>query len=71
MNILITQHRLTDRGDSELYTLELAHRLTQQGHCVIVYCPRLGPLADAFLAATIPVVAASNTHPTLSTASLA
>ena len=56
MNILITQHRLTDRGDSELYTLELAHRLIQQGHCVIVYCPRLGPLADTFLEATIPVV---------------
>ena len=56
MDILITQHRLTDRGDSELYTLELAHQLIQQGHCVIVYCPRMGPLADAFLAATIPVV---------------
>ena len=56
MNILITQHRLTDRGDSELYTLELAQRLIQQGHCVIVYCPRLGPLTDKFLEATIPVV---------------
>ena len=56
MNILITQHRLTVRGDSELYTLELAQRLLQQGHCVIVYCPRLGPMADAFLEATIPVV---------------
>ena len=56
MNILITQHRLTNRGDSELYTLELAHKLIQKGHCVIVYCPRLGPLADAFLEATIPVV---------------
>ena len=56
MDILITQHRLTDRGDSELYTLELAHRLIQQGHNVIVYCPRLGQLADSFLEATIPVV---------------
>lgn len=56
MNILITQHRLNNRGDSELYTLELAHRLIQQGHCVIVYCPRLGPMADAFENATIPVV---------------
>lgn len=56
MNILITQHRLMQRGDSELYTLELAHRLIQKGHCVIVYCPKLGPMADAFLQATIPVV---------------
>ena len=56
MDILITQHRLTNRGDSELYALELAHRLIQQGHCVIVYCPRLGPLAEAFNRATIPVI---------------
>ena len=56
MDILITQHRLANRGDSELYTLELAHRLIQQGHCVIVYCPRLGQLAEAFTRATIPVV---------------
>lgn len=56
MDILITQARLANRGDSELYTLELAHSLIQQGHCVIVYCPRLGPLADAFEKATIPVV---------------
>ena len=56
MDILITQHRLTDRGDSELYTLELAHRLIQRGHNVIVYCPRLGQFADSFLDATIPVV---------------
>ena len=56
MNILITQHRLINRGDSELYALELARWLIQQGHCVIVYCPRLGSLAELFLQATIPVV---------------
>lgn len=56
MDILITQDRLANRGDSELYALELAHRLVQQGHCVIVYCPRLGPLAEMFTKATIPVV---------------
>ncbi|HEX9942364.1 MAG TPA: glycosyltransferase family 4 protein [Thermoanaerobaculia bacterium] len=56
MRVLLTNRSLVFRAGSELYLSELAGRLLARGHSPIAYSPRLGPVAEALRAATIPVV---------------
>ena len=56
MRILITNARLISAGGTEMYVYDLAFRLLQRGHTPIVYSPQVGPLAQKFKDATIPVV---------------
>ena len=56
MNILITQHCLRERGGTEMYVFDLARKLIQRGHRVVVYCTQVGRLARDLMVATIPVV---------------
>lgn len=56
MRVLLTNYSLVRRAGSELYLSELAGRLLARGHTPIAYSPRLGPVAEALRAATIPVV---------------
>lgn len=56
MRILITNHALDDRAGTELYTHDLALGLRSAGHAPVVYSPRLGGVAQAVRAASIPVV---------------
>jgi hypothetical protein len=56
LRILLTNRSLDQRAGSELYLFELATRLLARGHSPIVFSPRLGKVAEALRAATIPVV---------------
>ncbi|HEY0511135.1 MAG TPA: glycosyltransferase [Thermoanaerobaculia bacterium] len=56
MRILLTNRSLDQRAGSELYLFELATRLLARGHSPIAFSPRLGRVAAALRAATIPVV---------------
>lgn len=56
MRILLTNRSLDERAGSELYLAELATRLLARGHSPIAFSPRLGRVAAALRAATIPVV---------------
>lgn len=56
MRILVTNHALDSRAGSELYTHDLALGLRLAGHAPVVYSPRLGEVAKAIRAASIPVV---------------
>lgn len=56
MNVLITQHRLKQRGGTEMYIFDLARNLIARGHRAIVYSPQVGELEAQFRAATIPVI---------------
>ncbi len=56
MRILLTNRSLDERAGSELYLAELAARLLARGHSPIAFSPRLGRVAAALRAATIPVV---------------
>lgn len=56
MRILLTNRSLDQRAGSELYLFELATRLLARGHSPIAFSPRLGRVAEALRAATIPVV---------------
>jgi glycosyl transferase family 4 len=56
LRVLLTNCSLIRRAGSELYLAELAGRLLARGHTPIAYSPRLGPVAEALRAATIPVV---------------
>jgi len=46
MKILITNITLIYSGGSQLYTLDLASYLSEQGHEVVVFSPSLGPIAQ-------------------------
>jgi hypothetical protein len=56
LRILLTNRELDQRAGSELYLYELATRLLARGHSPIAFSPRLGKVAAALRAATIPVV---------------
>jgi hypothetical protein len=56
MRILLTNRSLDERAGSELYLAELAARLLARGHSPVAFSPRLGRVAAALRAATIPVV---------------
>jgi len=56
LRILLTNRSLDERAGSELYLAELAARLLERGHSPIAFSPRLGRVAAALRAATIPVV---------------
>ena len=56
MRILLTNRSLDERAGSELYLAELATRLLARGHSPVAYSPRLGRVAAALRAATIPVI---------------
>jgi hypothetical protein len=56
LRILLTNRSLDERAGSELYLAELATRLLARGHSPIAFSPRLGRVAAALRAATIPVV---------------
>jgi len=56
LRILLTNRSLDQRAGSELYLFELATRLLARGHAPIAFSPRLGKVAEALRAATIPVV---------------
>lgn len=56
MKLLFTNHRLRDRGGSELFTAEVAGELARRRHDVAVFSTVGGPVADAIRAAGIAVV---------------
>jgi glycosyl transferase family 4 len=56
LRVLLTNTSLVNRAGSELYLFELATRLLARGHSPVVFSPRLGPVAEALRAGTIPVV---------------
>jgi len=56
LRILLTNTSLINRAGSELYLFEVATRLLVRGHSPVAFTPRLGPVAEALRAATIPVV---------------
>jgi hypothetical protein len=56
MRVLITNHTLSSRTGTELYTQELALALLEQGHTPIVYSTQLGGLAQELRNKTVPVV---------------
>jgi Glycosyltransferase Family 4 len=56
LRILLTNRSLVHRAGSELYLSEIATALLARGHSPIVFSPRLGPVAEALRAATVPVV---------------
>jgi hypothetical protein len=56
LRVLLTNRSLVQRAGSELYVSEIATALLARGHSPLVFSPRLGPVAEALRAATIPVV---------------
>lgn len=56
MRILITNFALDQWGGADLYVLDLARALLERGHRPVVFSPRLGEVAHALRAATVPVV---------------
>jgi glycosyltransferase involved in cell wall biosynthesis len=56
VRILLTNWALVHRAGSELYLSEVAAGLLARGHSPVVFSPRLGPVAKALRAATVPVV---------------
>ena len=56
MRVLLTNVRLEQRAGSELYLLDVARWLREQGHQPVAYSARIGPLGDAFRAESIPVI---------------
>ncbi|MEZ5285384.1 MAG: glycosyltransferase [Vicinamibacterales bacterium] len=54
--MLLTNIALEHRGGSELYLLDVARWLRQQGHAPVAYSARLGPFADTVRRHAIPVV---------------
>jgi hypothetical protein len=46
MRVLITQRELIHRRGSEMFTVELAKALRGRGYEVVVFCPRVGELAQ-------------------------
>jgi hypothetical protein len=56
LKVLITNFALDQWGGSDLYVLDLARALLERGHRPVVFSPRLGEVADALRAATVPVV---------------
>ena len=56
MRVLLTNCALAQRTGTELFVAELALQLLRRGHQPMVFAPRLGPLAEALLGRTVPVV---------------
>src|SRR5262245_19504014 len=56
MRVLLTIQVLERGGGASLYVRDCALELLRQGHHPIVYCGRLGSLADDMRALTIPVI---------------
>ena len=56
MKILMTNHRLHQRGGSELFVLEVATEFVRLGHEVCVFTTVAGPLSERLAAAGIAVV---------------
>jgi hypothetical protein len=45
MRVLLTQREMIIRSGSELFTIEVAKELSERGHEVAIFCPRIGDLA--------------------------
>ena len=56
LTVLLTNLRLEGRTGTELYVRDIAYGLLAKGHRPVIYSPRLGKLAQAIRAETIPVV---------------
>lgn len=56
LRVLLTNHALVHRAGSETSVQELACGLLERGHRPAVYSPLLGGVADALVAAGVPVV---------------
>ncbi len=56
MKILMTNHRLQQRGGSELFVLEIATGFRRLGHEVCVFTTVPGPLSERLATTGIPVV---------------
>jgi hypothetical protein len=56
LTVLVAHERLVERTGAELYAVEVAEGLLARGHRPVLFAPRLGALADAARAATLPVV---------------
>jgi len=56
LRVLLTNMWMAGRSGTELYTADLARWLLRERHRPIVYSPYLGPLADALIRESIPVV---------------
>lgn len=56
LRVLIVNRCLASRTGTELYVRDLARGLQRQGHCPVVFSPKLGPLADELRATGISVV---------------
>ena len=55
MRILFTQRELRHHCGTELFTIEVAKELRRRGHEVVVFCPRIGDLAQILLNSGVPV----------------
>lgn len=55
MRVLFTTLSLASTGGVEMYLLDLSRELLRRGWQPCVYAPTLGPLADRFREATVPV----------------
>lgn len=56
LRVLLTNTALETRGGSELYLLDVACWLRDQGHAPVLYSARLGPLAETIRRHTLPVI---------------
>jgi glycosyltransferase involved in cell wall biosynthesis len=56
LRVLLTNTALETRGGSELYLLDVACWLRDQGHAPVLYSARLGPLAETIRQHALPVI---------------
>jgi glycosyltransferase involved in cell wall biosynthesis len=55
LRILITNIQLASRSGTEIVVRDLAYALARYGHFPMIYCPRVGGLAQEIIAAGVPV----------------
>lgn len=56
MKILFTNHRLKERGGSELFTAEVTTELLHRGHEIAIFSTVGGPIAEGLRAAGLTVI---------------
>jgi len=56
LRVLITNQALSGCSGTEMYVHDLALQLLARGHQPVIYSPKLGPLAERLLVATVCVV---------------
>jgi hypothetical protein len=56
MKILFTNHRLKERGSSELFTAEVTTELLHRGHEIAIFSTVGGPIAEGLRAAGLTVI---------------